>query len=51
MEKKRKSFKVPPNVVLMRLKERCFVNVNEGRDLSEASFDGGSYCLFYRQAL
>lgn len=40
MEKKRKSFKVPPNVVFMRLKERCFVNNNEGRDLSEASFDG-----------
>lgn len=40
LEKKRKSFKVPPNVVFMRLKERCFVNDKEGRDLSEASFDG-----------
>lgn len=43
LEKKRKSFKVPPNVVLMRLKERCFVNDKEGRDLSEASFDGKLY--------
>ncbi|KAK9894138.1 hypothetical protein P389DRAFT_191133 [Cystobasidium minutum MCA 4210] len=43
LEKKRESFKVPPNVVFMRLKERCFVNDKEGRDLSEASFDGFYY--------
>lgn len=47
LEKKRKSFKVPPNVVFMRLKERCFVNDKEGRDLSEASFDGEHALLFY----
>jgi hypothetical protein len=40
------TFSIPPNVVFMRLKERCFINNHEGRDLSEASFDGAYSLIF-----